>query len=135
LKDLDEHGSDAIECQLGGSTLYPETRLIDQSAHLDIATLDIPAVFVDASLGSRRNYHYPVNWPPERAEKSQVVIYGGFPGVLREVVTSRIKTSFLSLGSTAWPGKVTRRTTTRAAGAADRYSGQLKMARLLALSW
>ena len=81
LDDLEEFGEDEVECQLAGSTIYPEQRLIDRSKALDIATLDLPDVFVMASR--KKSYHAPPTWPNARAEKGQIVLYGGYPGVLR----------------------------------------------------
>jgi hypothetical protein len=50
----------------------------------DIATFDIPEVFVGASGRNPKTHHHAVQWPPTRAQKFDVVMYGGFPGVLRE---------------------------------------------------
>lgn len=84
LDDLERFGQPAIECQFAGSTIYPEQRLIARSASLDIATFDIPEVFVTASERNPKTHHHPLKWPPTRLTTSNVVIYGGFPGVLRE---------------------------------------------------
>ena len=82
LNDKDTHGAEAIECQFGSSTIYPERRVIAASETWDIATFDLPDVFVGASI--QKSYHHAVRWPPHRAQESDVVLYGGFPGVLRE---------------------------------------------------
>ena len=82
LADKDTHGAEAIECQFGSSTIYPERRVIAASETWDIATFDLPDVFVGASI--QKSYHHAVRWPPHRAQESDVVLYGGFPGVLRE---------------------------------------------------
>ncbi len=84
LDHVAQHGSAAIECQLGGSTIYPERRLIEQSEKWDIATFEIPEVFVGASARNPKTHHRAPKWPPERVRQSDVVLYGGFPGILRE---------------------------------------------------
>jgi hypothetical protein len=56
---------DEIECQFGNNTIDPERHLIDRSplGELDLATFDVPEVFVSAS---RRNYHHnALKWPPD----------------------------------------------------------------------
>lgn len=40
LKDLEEHEN--VQVQFGGSTIYPEKRLIDRDRELDIATFGEP---------------------------------------------------------------------------------------------
>ena len=71
-----------VECQFGGSTIYPQTRLIDRNAELDVATFDVPLVFVSAG---HRSIHRPLKWPPDRIRKGELALYGGYPGVLREL--------------------------------------------------
>ena len=85
LSDLERYGTETIECQFASSTINPDRHAIAQSDRLDIATFQIPAVFVHASPGTdRKTQHHAIQWPPRRVEKSEVVIYGGYPGVLRE---------------------------------------------------
>jgi hypothetical protein len=84
LDDLERYGVQAIECQFGSSTIYPERRAIAQSKRLDIASFDIPAVFVSAATGLSKTHHHAIQWPPRRVEKSELVVYGGYPGVLRK---------------------------------------------------
>jgi hypothetical protein len=84
LDDLERYGADAIECQLGSSTIYPERRMIARSKKLDIATFDVPAVFVSASTQRPKTHHHAIQWPPRRVQNSDAVVYGGYPGVLRE---------------------------------------------------
>ena len=84
LTDKEEHDAEAIECQFGSSTIYPENRVIEASEEWDIATFDLPDVFVGASIRNPKSYNHAVRWPPRRAKKSDAVIFGGFPGVLRE---------------------------------------------------
>jgi hypothetical protein len=84
LDDLEQHGTAAIECQFGSSTISPARHAVAQSERLDIATFDVPAVFVGASTQRPKTHHHAVRWPPRRVEKSEVVVYGGYPGALRE---------------------------------------------------
>ena len=84
LADKEAHDAEAIECQFGSSTIYPERRVIDASERWDIATFDLPDVFVGASIRNRKSYHHAVRWAPHRAQKSDDVMYGGYPGALRE---------------------------------------------------
>ena len=84
LADKEAHDAGAIECQFGSSTIYPEKHVIDDSERWEIATFDLPDVFVGASILNPKSYNHAVRWPPQRAQKSDVVMYGGFPQVLRE---------------------------------------------------
>jgi len=84
LRDVEAYGRHAVECQFGSSTIYPENHVIDCSPRWDLATFRVPAVFTGASARTPRAHHHPVQWPPTRAQRSEVVLYGGFPGVLRE---------------------------------------------------
>ncbi len=84
LADKENHGAEAIECQFGNSTIYPEKHVIADSERWDIATFDLPDVFVGGAIRNPNSYHHAVLWPPQRAQKSDAVIFGGFPGVLRE---------------------------------------------------
>jgi len=83
LVDLEEHGPDAVECQFGGSTISPEKHAVAQSRKRDLATFQIPEVFVTAAFRNPRTQHHPTTWPPARAVTGDVVVYGGYPGVIR----------------------------------------------------
>ena len=76
LDHVAQHGSAAIECQLGGSTIYPERSLIEQSEKWDIATFEIHEVFVGASARNPKTHHRAPKWPPERVRQSDGVLYG-----------------------------------------------------------
>jgi hypothetical protein len=84
LADLVKYGDAPIECQFGGSTIYPERHAIAQSRKWDLATFQVPQVFIAAAHLRRRTQHHPSKWPPERARVGDVVLYGGYPGILRE---------------------------------------------------
>ena len=92
LADKEKYGTEAIECQFGSSTIYPERHVIAAYEAWDIATFDLPDVFVGASIQNQKSYHHAVRWPPHRAQESDVVMYGGFPEVLRE---SKVSTADL----------------------------------------
>jgi len=82
-----------IEVQFGGATVYPETRLIDRDEHLDLATFDVPEIFV-VMTGSQ--YHTPKSWPPPPLQPNELVLYGGFPGALRAVRGGQVISPFES---------------------------------------
>ena len=84
LQDAAGHGEEAVECQFGGSTIYPDKHGLDQSRVWDLATFEIPIVFVTASKLRGKSQHFPVTWPPSRVVPGELVLYGGYPGVLRE---------------------------------------------------
>jgi hypothetical protein len=94
LEHLAEHGDEAIECQFGGSTIAPEKRAVANSARLDIATFDVPNVFVTAAHLSPRTQHRATIWPPKRAERGEEVIFGGYPGILREDKRTKVDFPF-----------------------------------------
>lgn len=71
----------AFACQFGGSTIDPETYLIDRSEDLDLATFNVPSVLVSAAKAS---VHYPSQWPTEAVREREVVLLGGYPGILRK---------------------------------------------------
>lgn|SRR5262249_44011432 len=84
LADLARFGTQAVECQFGGSTIKAEERILARNDTLDVATLSVPEVFVTAAFQSPRTQHKPLNWPPARVVTDEFVLYGGYPGVLRE---------------------------------------------------
>jgi hypothetical protein len=62
---------DEVECQFGGSTVNPEDRLIARSDKYDLATFDVPEVFVSASF--RNIYHHnALRWPPNPIQAREV---------------------------------------------------------------
>lgn len=84
---------DDVECQFGGSTVNPEDRLIARSEKYDLATFDLPEVFVSASF---RNvyYHNALRWPPDPIQAQEVVLHGGYPQVLRNPRTNVVEFPF-----------------------------------------
>jgi len=84
LKDLAEFGDDTLECQFGGSTIYPEKHAIAQSIKRDLATFVVPEVFVTASMLTNRTHHHALTWPPDRLKPRERVLLGGYPGILRK---------------------------------------------------
>ncbi len=44
LRDVERLGPDVVECQFGGSTIFPEQCAVSNDRHWDIATFDLPAV-------------------------------------------------------------------------------------------
>jgi hypothetical protein len=98
LMDLEAHGHEAIECQFGSSTIYSGKHAIAQSGKWHMAT-EIPEGVGNAADRSIKTQHRPLIWPPTRAQKSDVVIYGGFPGVLREEKGSTAELPFQWVGA------------------------------------
>jgi hypothetical protein len=83
-----------VEVQFGNNTIEPDQRLIDRSPikALDLATFDVPETFVGASL---RNYHHnALKWPPDPLTDKDVVLYGGYPQVLRNPKTLEVEFPF-----------------------------------------
>ena len=82
-----------VECQFGGSTVEPEGRLIARSEKYDLATFDVPEVFVSASF--RQVYHHnALKWPPDPIQARDVALHGGFPQVLRNPRTNEVDFPF-----------------------------------------
>lgn len=99
-----EHGNDC-EAQFGGNTIYPEQRLIDRHKDLDLTTLNVPKVFLDSGKGDWKQHNRPASWPPAPLKDGELVIYGGYPGALREPKTGEITMPFQSF--TTWKPQVT----------------------------
>lgn len=93
-----------VEAQFGGSTIYPEQRLIDRTLPLDLATLDVPKLFLDSNPSGKK-HNRPVGWPPAKLKAGELVIYGGYPGALKEPKTGEIVWPFQTF--TWWATEVT----------------------------
>lgn len=79
---LDAIGADpSLICQIGGATFDPQGRLVDRDQELDLATFDVSEVLANASLS---HIHRAPTWPPHEAQQGTLVIFGGWPGNLRE---------------------------------------------------
>jgi hypothetical protein len=61
-----------VEAQFNGNTIRPETRLIDRNKDLDLATFDVPAVFVSSSTRNLQ-HHKPAGWPPPPVRAGDLV--------------------------------------------------------------
>lgn len=82
-----------LVCQIGGITFDPEDRLIDINRRLDLATYKLSDVVVN---GSRSIVHSPRTWPPTDIADGELVILGGWPGILREKATGQTHFYFAS---------------------------------------
>ena len=78
-----------VEAQFESSTIYPEQRLVDLSNELDLATLDVPKIFLESSFAGKL-HNRPETWPPEPLRAGELVIYGGYPDELKEPGTNKI---------------------------------------------
>jgi len=96
----DKNGFDSVECQFGENTFDPESRLIDRSplGELDLATFDVPEVFVAAS--GRNYYHNALKWPPDSLCQTDVVLFGGYPQILRQSRFTQVDFKFQWFAST-----------------------------------
>jgi hypothetical protein len=108
-----------IECQFGGSTIYPEKYLVNRNPKMDLATFRCPEVFVAAG---HKTHHEPLQWPPDTVRKGELVLYGGYPASLREMrpgeadfafqsftwaltdVTDRHIVMYIDFANLHWPG-------------------------------
>ncbi len=92
-RDLADRGRHpGITAQFGGNTIDPESRLIARDTHLDLATFDVPEVFLHGSFGYY--YHTPPQWPPRPVEPADVVLYGGYPQSLRKEASGQVINPF-----------------------------------------
>lgn len=79
----DRRNQPNVEAQFGSNTIDPERQLIDRDEGLDLATFVIPDVFISAS--PRHFFHEPTAWPPPPLQQKEMVLYGGYPGTLKEI--------------------------------------------------
>ena len=93
---LDKTRFGSFGCQFGGATVEPEKWLIDRSRKADLATFQVPEVI----LALANLYpHYPLQWPTEAVREREVVIYGGYPGSLREEKATTLESPFQTIAS------------------------------------
>ena len=92
LDDKRQHEN--VECQFGNNRFDPEKYLIDRSpeSKYDLATFEVPEVFVTASL--RHYHHNALKWPPDPAIDKNVLLYGGYPQVLRDPKGNQVEFPF-----------------------------------------
>ena len=82
-----------LECQVGSVRVNLENYLIDYNADLDLATFELSPILV---AGSRSRPHGPPKWPPQEPLESEIVVLGGYPGLLRAEEQGRLATPFIS---------------------------------------
>lgn len=82
-----------FECQIGSVRINLEDYIIDHSASLDLATFEISEILLAAS---RVSAHGAPQWPPTQLLESEIVILGGYPGLLRIEQQGRLGTPFVS---------------------------------------
>lgn len=83
-------------CQFGSSTIEPEKYVIDWSEELDIVSFAVPEILL-AATGS--SVHYPMRWPTDQLKQGDVVMCGGYPGLLREERQTKAEWPFISLAT------------------------------------
>ena len=81
LKDLEALPD--VVAQFNGNTFSPEKYLIDRSDNLDLATFDVPPIFV-SSHSRACHFQNSVPWPPPTLKPGELVLYGGYPGELKQ---------------------------------------------------
>lgn len=91
LRDLADHPD--TEAQFGGRVAYPELQHIDHNPSLDLATFNVPEEFV---LKAHKAIHTTASWPPRPIRPGELVLYGGYPGVLKEPSGGQIVWPFQS---------------------------------------
>lgn len=92
LADKSTHEN--VECQFGNNRFDPEAYLIDRSpqSSYDLATFKVSEVFVSAS--PRHYHHNALKWPPDPVTEKEVLLYGGYPQVLRNPKGDRVEFPF-----------------------------------------
>jgi len=78
---LDLAADPQLHCQFGSSTVQPEGRVIAESEELDLVTFDVSDV---QAAAIRVSPHVPISWPSAPVTPAEVVLYGGYPGSLRD---------------------------------------------------
>lgn len=82
-----------LECQIGSVRINLEDYFVDHNVDLDLATFEISPVLLAAS---RASAHGAPKWPPTRLLESEIVILGGYPGLLRIEQPGQLGTPFVS---------------------------------------
>jgi hypothetical protein len=82
-----------IECQVGSVRVNLEDYLIDHNTSLDLATFEISPILL---ASSRVSVHGAPKWPPTQLQESEIVILGGYPGMLRIEQSGKLGTPFVS---------------------------------------
>jgi hypothetical protein len=82
-----------FECQVGSVRVELENYLVDYSSELDLATFELSPILLAAS---RASAHGAPKWPPARLAESEIVVLGGYPGLLRIEENGRLGTPFVS---------------------------------------
>ena len=76
----DKRRDSNLVCQLGGSTVDLEARVVARDAGLDVATIEVSEVLVGPTGGF---FHAPPVWPGPALTVGEVILCGGYPGKLR----------------------------------------------------
>lgn len=84
---------DDVECQMGNVRVKLDDYLIDHNADLDLATFDVSPILL---AGSGISEHGPRTWPPANLRESDIVVLGGYPGMLRQERPGQVGLPFVS---------------------------------------
>lgn len=90
-----EHSAefDDLECQMGNVRVKLDDYLIDYSSELDLATFDVSPILL---AGSGVSEHVPRIWPPASLRELDIVVLGGYPGLLRRERPGEVGLPFVS---------------------------------------
>jgi len=84
---------DDLVCQMGNVRVKLDDYLIDYNLDLDLATFDVSPILL---AGSGISEHAPRTWPPVCLRESDIVILGGYPGLLRQERPGQVGLPFVS---------------------------------------
>ncbi|MBI5016839.1 MAG: trypsin-like peptidase domain-containing protein [Deltaproteobacteria bacterium] len=83
-------GIDDVLFQVGSTDLDPIAQLIDEDERLDIAVIEFTAkqageITAGGKIGSE--FFRPVTWPAPAVHQGEYVVFGGFPGSMRTLMS------------------------------------------------
>lgn len=77
---FDKERNGEIVCQIGSSRIEPERYLIADDKSRDLVTFEVPEFLITAAGVSAQQIS---KWPPAPLQEKEIVICGGFPGLLK----------------------------------------------------
>lgn len=63
-------------------------RIIDSDSRIDVATIEVPHAFDPGTI--QKQFHKPDGWPPQRAQRDEVAVFLGVPGIHRRTKTDGV---------------------------------------------
>jgi len=83
-----------IECQIGNVRVDLEKYVVDFDIEYDLAVFELSPVLIAAS-GIRP--HVAPSWPPSALRDKDIVVIGGYPGLLRSEREGFVQSGFVTL--------------------------------------